>query len=91
MNNGEYQFNATPHTKIVIEDKPSASPKSKTTALLLCFLLGTIGAHRFYVGKVGSGIVWLFTFGCFGFGVLIDFIKLLSNTFNDQNGLPLIK
>lgn len=51
---------------------------NKTTSLLLCFFLGVLGAHKFYEGKIGMGILYLFTLGLFGFGVIIDFIKLLG-------------
>ncbi len=52
-------------------------PKSKWVALLLCLFLGGLGAHKFYEGKIGMGILYLFTAGLFGIGALIDFIMLL--------------
>ena len=54
-----------------------AQAKSKWVALLLCWFLGAIGGHKFYEGKVGMGILYLFTFGLFGIGVLVDFFTLL--------------
>ena len=51
--------------------------KNKWVALLLCFFLGFLGAHKFYEGKVGFGILYLFTVGLFGIGVIIEFIVLL--------------
>lgn len=46
--------------------------KDGTIAFLLCTFLGGIGGHKFYEGKTGTGILYMFTFGLFGIGVLID-------------------
>ena len=51
--------------------------KNKWVAFLLCLFLGGIGAHKFYEGKVGMGILYLFTAGLFGIGWFIDCIVLL--------------
>ena len=51
--------------------------RNKWVALLLCFFLGFVGAHKFYEGKTGLGILYLFTGGLFGIGVVMDFIVLL--------------
>ena len=63
--------------------------KSKVTAALLCFFLGAIGVHRFYVGKVGTGIAQIFTLGGLGIWALIDFIMILMGSFTDANGKKL--
>ncbi len=69
---------------------PINSQKSKLTAALLCFFLGAIGVHRFYVGKIGTGIVWIITLGGgFGIGTLVDFIMILCGKFKDKQGLYL--
>ncbi len=58
-------------------------------AFLLCFFLGYLGFHRFYAGKVGTGVLYLLTGGLFGFGVLVDCIMLVVGSFKDSDGLPL--
>lgn len=63
------------------------SPKSKYVALILCILLGYLGIHRFYAGKIGTGIVWFFTAGAFVIGWLYDIAKIATGTFTDGNGL----
>ena len=62
------------------------SSKSRTVAALLCFFLGGLGIHRFYAGKTGTGIVWLFTLGCLGIGSLIDLIMIICGKFTDKDG-----
>lgn len=51
--------------------------KNKWVALILCFFFGVFGIHRFYEGKIVTGILWLFTGGLFAIGWLIDLIILL--------------
>ncbi len=63
--------------------------KKKLTAALLCFFFGCLGVHRFYVGKIGTGIIWLLTAGFFGVGALIDFIVILIGGFRDKANMPL--
>lgn len=53
------------------------SPKNKWVSLILCFFFGCFGAHKFYEERAGMGILYLFTAGLCGIGVLIDFINLL--------------
>jgi TM2 domain-containing membrane protein YozV len=54
--------------------------------LLLCFFLGVLGIHRFYVGKTATGVAQLITFGGCGIWALIDFIMILLNQFTDAQG-----
>jgi len=51
---------------------------SRVALALICFFLGGFGIHRFVVGKVGTGILWLLTGGLFGIGWLVDFIMILT-------------
>ena len=52
-------------------------PKNKWVALALCVFLGFLGAHKFYEGKGGMGILYLLTVGLFGLGLFFDFFSLL--------------
>ncbi len=70
------------------------SPASRLTALILALVpavpvLPICGLHRFYVGKIGTGILWLFTFGLAGIGQFIDVILIIAGGFRDKNELPL--
>ena len=65
----------------------SLSEKGFVPTILLCFFLGALGVHRFYVGKVGTGLLQLFTVGGFGLWTLIDFIMIVSGNFKDKAGL----
>jgi len=72
----------------VIDNK--ISPKSRLIALLLCFFLGWLGVHRFYVGKVGTGVLMLCTLGCLGIWVMIDLIFIVGGSFHDKQGRRVI-
>ena len=54
--------------------------KNKWVAFLLCLFLGYFGAHKFYEGKAGMGILYLFTAGLFGVGWFVDCIVLLCKS-----------
>ena len=58
-------------------------------ALLLSILLGSLGVDRFYVGKVGTGILKLLTFGGLGVWTIIDVVFVALRRFDDKQGLPL--
>ena len=55
-------------------------------AFLLCFFLGVFGAHRFYVGKMGTGVLQIITLGGLGIWALIDFIMIIVGSFTDSEG-----
>lgn len=60
--------------------------RDKTTALLLAIFLGGLGGHQFYVGKTGMGILYIFTGGLLGIGVIIDIINIATGKFTDAEG-----
>lgn len=65
------------------------STKSRLAAALLAWFLGVFGVHRFYVGKIGTGILMIFTLGGLGIWTLIDFIMILVGSFKDKEGRKL--
>lgn len=67
----------------------NTSDKKKSTALILCIFLGWMGAHYFYVGRIGRGIVALFTVNFFGLGWIFDIFRIALGSFRDNVGAPL--
>ncbi|MEA1868283.1 MAG: hypothetical protein C4B58_03120 [Deltaproteobacteria bacterium] len=65
------------------------SNKAFVPTLLLCLLLGPLGIHRFYVGKVGTGILQLITLGGLGIWSLIDLIMIAVGSFKDKEDKPI--
>ena len=65
---------------------PGYQPKDNTTAFLLCLFLGWLGIHRFYVGKIGTGILMLLTMGGLFIWELVDFIMICCHKFTDKQG-----
>jgi TM2 domain-containing membrane protein YozV len=62
------------------------SDKDFWATLLLCIFVGVLGIHRFYVGKIGTGLIWLFTGGVFGIGWIVDLILIIIGSFTDKQG-----
>jgi hypothetical protein len=64
----------------------SPTPRNYTTVLLLTIFLGFWGVHRFVVGKVGTGVLYVFTYGLFFIGWIVDIISVATGTFTDKQG-----
>ena len=65
------------------------SPKSRLAVTLFAFFLGGLGVHRFYLGKIGTGIAMLLTLGGLGIWTLVDFIMAVAGTMKDKEGKPI--
>lgn len=67
------------------------SDKKMVVAALLCFFIGFFGVHRFYVGKVITGILMIFTFGGVGIWVIVDLIMIITGSFKDKQDRKLLR
>jgi TM2 domain-containing membrane protein YozV len=66
------------------------SNRNRLTTFLLCLLLGYFGVHRFYVGKIGTGLVWLFTGGILAVGWIYDLVMIATGEFLDEDGRRIV-
>jgi TM2 domain-containing membrane protein YozV len=73
-------------TPVFAKVPESAGGKSQLVALLLCFFLGGIGIHRFYLGYTWQGVVQLLTLGGCGIWALIDFIRIIIGDLQPKDG-----
>ena len=60
--------------------------KSKLTAILLCFFLGSLGIHRLYLGYTLIGVIQLLTFGGFIILEIVDLIMLIIGSLKNSEG-----
>jgi TM2 domain-containing membrane protein YozV len=67
------------------------SEKRKLPAFLLCLVFGILGVHRFYVGKIATGVLQLLTIGGFGIWWLLDLLVILLGGFTDKEGKLITK
>ena len=65
------------------------SNKKRLVAAILAFFFGVFGAHRFYAGKIGTGVLQLITIGGLGIWAIIDFIIILFGEFKDIEGMKI--
>ena len=61
------------------------------TTLLLCIFVGGLGIHRFYTGHTASGIIQLLTLGGCAIWTIIDLIFIITGSFKDKQGNPLVR
>lgn len=78
--------NQTPYSANLVYEQPA---KSWGTTILLAVFLGFCGAHRFYTGRIGTALLYLFTLGLGGIGWTVDVLLILCNKFKDSKGRPL--
>lgn len=69
--------NSNSNQNINLDDHEDAKQINKWTAFLICWFFGWAGIHRFYEGKIATGVLWLCTFGLFGVGWFIDWLIIL--------------
>ena len=67
------------------------SERDWLVTLLFSIFLGYLGIHRFYVGKIGTGILWLLTGGCLGIGALVAIIMIATETFTDDQNKRVVQ
>jgi TM2 domain-containing membrane protein YozV/Zn finger protein HypA/HybF involved in hydrogenase expression len=85
--NGEKDvINSSSSDPITEQIVPSNGGKSQLVAFLLCFFFGLLGIHRFYLGHIGMGILYLLTAGLCGIGALIDLILILVGSMKPKDG-----
>jgi len=78
--------------KYFIKSKKTLMKERNWTVLVfLTIFFGMWGFDRFYMGRVGTGIIKLFTFGGFGFFALYDWFLVFTNTMKDNNGMHAVK
>jgi len=77
---------APPKPAVETKMEEEISPKSRLAVTLLALFLGGLGIHRFYLGKIVTGILMLITAGGLGIWTLVDFIMAVAGAMKDKEG-----
>lgn len=78
-----------PAVYVEVDNLYGYSKHNRLLALILCLFFGLAGFHRFYVGKIGTGIVWLLSGGLLGIGWIMDLLAIICGFFRDVYGRKL--
>ena len=73
-------------TNLIKNQTNSGAEKSQLIALLICFFVGGLGIHRFYLGYTWQGVVQLLTGGGCGIWALIDLIRIITGSLKPKDG-----
>lgn len=74
-----------------MDDHADVSDKSRTTTLILGLLTGVVGGHRFFAGKVGTGVLMVCTLGGLGVWWLYDLVLIGTGEFRDADGCRVLR
>jgi hypothetical protein len=72
-------------------DPQRESDYTRLPIFILCCFFGWLGIHRFFVGKIGTGVLMLCTIGGFGIWIMIDLILIACGEFRDRDGLKILR
>ena len=84
----EFRFKSETTPKDLVQAPSNSEPSDKDfiTTLLICVFLGGLGVHRFFVDKMGTGVLMLVTLGGLGIWWIIDIILIVTGSFEDSEG-----
>lgn len=104
IGNVEHNEAVSPGANAAFASAPPPSPASRTPwdnqrdsdytrlpIFILCFFFGWLGIHRFFVGKIGTGVLMLCTLGGLGIWIMIDLILIACGEFRDRDGLKILR